>query len=186
MQEADAWRRKTMSVPDILIQVSAVNAALNSFNRVLPADIIAAVENAGYGASENLLPEIFRRSASVLIAVCDLSTADRIFYLSVQLPPCEWGVGGHGAVFCRRPTLLGIEKDQIGRFSDLDPSARKVIKFCRINGHLFQKLHQVQVAGAYKRRDTQGEGSLQTDDAARGSSDGTAFPPGCAGRDLWR
>lgn len=40
MQEADAWRRKTMSVPDILIQVSAVNAALNSFNRVLPANHI--------------------------------------------------------------------------------------------------------------------------------------------------
>ena len=29
-----------MSVPDILIQVSAVNAALNSFNRVLPANHI--------------------------------------------------------------------------------------------------------------------------------------------------
>ena len=40
MQEVDAWRRKTMSVPDILIQVSAVNAALNSFNRVLPANHI--------------------------------------------------------------------------------------------------------------------------------------------------
>ena len=50
-----------------------------------------------------------------------------------------------------------------------------MIKLGRINGHLFQKLHQAQVAGAYKRRDTQGEGSLQTDDAARGSSDGTAF-----------
>ena len=66
MQEADAWRRKTMSVPDILIQVSAVNAALNSFNRVLPADIIAAVENAGYGASENLLPESFHRRPYIL------------------------------------------------------------------------------------------------------------------------
>ena len=29
-----------MSVPDIIIQVSAVNAALNSFNRVLPANHI--------------------------------------------------------------------------------------------------------------------------------------------------
>lgn len=29
-----------MSVPDILIQVPAVNAALNSFNRVLPANHI--------------------------------------------------------------------------------------------------------------------------------------------------
>ena len=40
VQEVDARRRKTMSVPDILIQVSAVNAALNSFNRVLPANHI--------------------------------------------------------------------------------------------------------------------------------------------------
>ena len=170
-----------MSVPDILIQVSAVNAGAEQLQQGTAVDIIAAVENAGYGASENLLPEIFRRSASVLIAVCDLSTADRIFYLSVQLPPCEWGVGGHGAVFCRRPTLLGIEEDQIGRFSDLDPSARKVIKLGRINGHLSRSCIRLRWPG--RTRDViprAREVSRPMMPLGAAVMNGF-FPPGCAG-----
>lgn len=38
--EFEGWLKKAQYCPDILIQVSAVNAALNSFNKVLLANHI--------------------------------------------------------------------------------------------------------------------------------------------------
>lgn len=78
----------------------------------------------------------------------------------------------------RDPLLVGIEDDEIsggaggeravGQGGAVRRICAEVVQLRRVDGHLFEKLHHAQMAGAHEVRDAEGEGGLEADDAARG------------------
>lgn len=109
------------------------------------------------------------------VMVYDLAAADREFDFSEEFLSCEGGVGRKGGIFRRSPSFLRIEKNEVGGSSFFQFSTRQVIQPCRVDSHLFQQLHQGQMARTDKRSDPQRQGCLKSDDPAGRGCDGALF-----------